>query len=456
VVVAVVLLGGCASASLFKPYPLQMQPIKQQVEQRQYAKAQRALDKYRNDPDKILYLMERGRVAQLGSDRAASIEDFRQAIKAIEVNREKARFTLSGSLATGSALLLNDNAIPYQSDGYERVLLHQFQALNYLFSGDVEAALVEVRRANLEQSEALEAHAKEAAAAEEKGRQYLGQNRSFTDKFAAMNDVANRVKNSFQNAYTFYTSGVIYEIAGNANDAYIDYKKALEIFPGNPYVQRDVLRLASKLGMKDDLQHYQSRFGIKPESAQRGAGDVVVLFENGFVPAKVETGVPIFVGQHVQKIAFPIYLARWWAPTALTVSTGEGQSLGETRPIADVQAMAVKALQEELPLMLVRQILRVVAKRKMSERAGDAAGPLGQFAVDVFNIVSENADRRSWLTLPAHAQILRRSLPAGEYQLRLNNGGVLGTIKVKVVAGRQTVVRVVATGRTLHTESIVK
>jgi hypothetical protein len=447
-------LAGCASSSVFVSYPAQMQPIKRDIQHGHYAKAEEALEKHRDSADKILYMMERARTAQIGKDWQTSIADFRQVINGFKLVDDKAKISLTDTAAQGSSLLTNDNAIPYEGEGYERVFVYHFQALNFLFSKDVDAAMVEVRRANLEQRVALEEHEKELAAAEEKGREYADKNQGFMDAFAAMDAVAGKVKNSFQNAYTFYTSGVIYEIRGSANDAYIDYKKALEIFPDNVYLQRDVLRLAKQLGMTDDYALYKKRFAAEAVPIGKDEGEVIVLFEHGFAPVKLETRVGIFTGQSVQKVAFPIYPGQWQDTSALNVAVEGGKDLGNTSPIVYVQSLAAKALQEDLPAMMVRQILRVVAKKEVSEQAGKAS-PWAKLASDVYNIVSENADRRSWLTLPNDAQILRRPLPAGEYRLRLSNGKAAGGMKIKVVPGKKTVIRVVATENSLHTDAVV-
>lgn len=451
----VLLLVGCASASIFVSYPAQMLPIKKQINSRQYSEAQEKLEAYRNDADNVLYMMERGRVAYLANDNSSSIDDFRQVIALVEAQQEKAKISLTDTAAQGSALLLNDNAIPYVAQGYERVFVHHYQALNYLFSNNIEAAQVEVRRANEEQNLALELHEDELADAEEEGGQMLSDNMAAMESLSSMDSVAARVKNSFQNAYTFYVSGLIYETQGEYNDAYIDYKKALEIFPNNQVLQDDVLRLAAQLGMRDDYKVFKKRLNKEARKIDKDSGQLVVLFETGFVPAKLETHIGIFVGNHVQKIAFPVYASQWRESSLLDVSLSDGTHLGVTSPIVHVQAMAVKSLQEKVPAMLTRQILRVMAKRNMSEQVGKAGGPLAQFATDVFNIISENADRRSWLTLPGEAQILKSALPAGEYRLKLRSGPLSETMTVRVQAGRHTIVRVTETGRLFHTNAIV-
>ena len=48
-------------------------------------------------------------------------------------------------------------------------------------------------------------------------------------------------------------SAIIYEMLGHFDDAYIDYKKALEIVPDNTYLQKDVLRLDRKINFNQNF-----------------------------------------------------------------------------------------------------------------------------------------------------------------------------------------------------------
>jgi len=452
---AVLFLGGCATGSMFTSYPSQIQPIKVQLEGKQYKLAQAALDGKQDDADKILYLSERARVSQLASDTKSSVEDFKRVIEAFEENDEKAKLSASGAAATGASLLSNDNAIPYAGEGYERVFVYQFQAMNYLLSGDLDSAMVEVRRANQEQQYELERFESEVVDAEEDAQEQIDKNGDFMNSFSALQAAAGQVKNSFQNAYTFYVSGLLFEASGSANDAYIDYKKALQIFPDNIYVQRDVLRLAKDLGMREDYQRFKKEFTNTPAPAAAGDGEIVVMFEHGFAPVKTEVKVNLITHKGIRSVAFPTYVAEVKAPAQLEVSVVGGESIGTTSPIVSVQALASKALVERLPGMMARQIMRIFAKAQASEQGGKALGGLGKLAIDVFNVISEKADRRSWLTLPHDAQILRSSLPEGQYKLQFQNGVASGTLDIKVVPGRKTLIRIVGTGAALHTASII-
>jgi hypothetical protein len=448
------MLGGCATTSVFTSYPSQIQKVKQQITSKQFSVAEAELFKHKDDADKILYMMELGRTTQIAADFPKSIDAFKLVIEEMQLNEEKATITASGAMQQGASLLTNDNAIPYSGEPYERIFVHQFQAMNYLFSKDLDSALVEVRRANEQQHLALQNHESEVAKAEEKEKESLEKNKGFMNSFASLQNVAGKVKNSFQNAYTFYASALIYEIQGNYNDAYIDYKKALEIFPGNIYLQKDVLRLAKQLSMNEDYDRFSGKFKVEAAAPDASQGEVIVLFEHGFAPVKQEIKVAINTFNNIHTSAFPTYATIWKEAPPLSIST-DGQKLGETAPIIYVQSLAAKALQEQLPAMMIRQVLRIAAKKQVADKSGKAFGDLGKLGATIFNMVSENADMRSWLTLPNDAQILRNSLPAGEHQLQLTNGTASDTHTITVVPGKKTIIRAISAGKSMYTQSVV-
>ncbi len=457
ILIFMAILGGCSTTSLFTPYPVQIQTIKKLVKNKHYMQARDILSRYSNSADKILYLMERGRVSQIANDRKSSIEDFSQIIEEFDKNEEKPTLNITDSAGETAALLINDNAIPYRGEGYERVFVHHFQAMNYLFSGNFDAALVEVRRANLEQELALERHEQEITNIEHNEKELSALNQRNLHSISSLTTPAEKVKNSFQNAYTFYISGLIYEARGEKNDAYIDYKKALEIFPDNHYLKKDVLRLATQLGLWNDyeqpVKHSISSSRIKSSTIE---GEVVVLFEQGFAPVKMAATIPLFINNHTEQlVSFPVYQTRFHSEVPLSVSLKGGEKIGVTQPIVYVESLAAKALEEHLPTMAVRQALRFAAKREISRQALKKFGEHGELAVDIFNFITEQADRRSWLTLPNNAQILRCHLPKGMHKLNLSNGSANDIIEIEVVPGRITLVRVIATEGIFHIDSTI-
>jgi uncharacterized protein len=456
---ALLLVAGCASTSTFTAYPHKIQPLITSMSNRTPVDVSQCLLSECKSNDLILYNMERGRYAQVVGNSDVSMTDFRASMEKIRENDEKALISASDIGANVAATLVNDNAIPYEGEGYERVLLHHYQALNYLKKKDLEGAGVEVRRANAEQDESLKRFEKELEksqdAAEEKRVGGNGVSRIQT-QYAQMDEVAGKVKNSFQNAYTFYISGFIYELLQQSNDAYIDYKKALEIYPDNRYLQKDVLRLAEKLEMREEVEELKLRF---PANNRRfidengvESGELLVLFEDGFVPQKHEIKIPIPISRGgLVTIAFPIYKEKWSAQIPLRI-LNNNELIGSTEPICDVRALAVKALKEKAPVIATRQIIRAVAKGATTAVAKKQMGELGQFASNIWNLISESADLRSWLTLPANAQILRTALPAGSYRLALQHPMTAGTTyaDITINAGGKTVLQVVRAGGQIY------
>lgn len=450
-VVSVSGLGGCATTSLFTPYPERAAAYRQAAATGSFQPALDDLNQRRDDADRILFLMERGRLAQLAGDTDASQRDFADAITAIGQADQRAIVSARHTLALGAAMISNDNSIPYEGAAYERVFLHHFQSLNYLAKGDLEGALVEVRRANGLQEQAARDHqALIDSAREEAGNRGAAADTShFQRYFAPLDDAANHVRNAFQNAYTFYVSGLLYEAAGKLDDAYIDYKRALAIHPENPYLQQDVLRLAQTLGRKDDITSISGRVALLPPPPA-GSGSVVFLYEEGFAPVKQAVTVPIPWPEAWYVVSFPTYTEAWAPAPALEISNG-AQRLG-TAPVVDVQALASRALRDDLYPMIVRQTLRAVAKHELQQRMDQQGGLIGM-ATWVYNLVSEQADLRSWQTLPHSAQIARMWLPAGPQTLSLAGPYTQTTMTVPVQSGRITVVQIIAAGGKVYSKS---
>lgn len=430
------LLAGCATTSMFNPYPHQAQAFRQAASDPAVATTVlTSLDGKRNSADKMLYLMERARLLQLQNRYADSKTDFEGVIAGFEAIDNKASLTLSGTGAAGSSLLTNDNAIPYKGYGYERVMVHEFQALNYLGLGDAQGAAVELRRASgIQRALELkhEAELSKAKGDASKNSIPLG---DYDQYFTGMDTVTGTLRNSFQNGYTFYTSAVIWEALGEYNDALVDFKKALELNPANTQLQQDVIRVNERID------------GRKPKDATATpTGAIVVLFEQGFVPEKRPINLSLPMGDGTwSSIAFPVYVAQdYVAPSPLSVRGDDPQAaLLQTTPLVDTSALAVKALKEQIPGMLVRQVLRVRAKKEMQNQVANNAGGFAQLATSLYAIVSEQADLRSWLTLPANAQGARLSLSAGPHSLEFASTSGSLSVPIVVRPGRTTIVRVV-------------
>ncbi|MGY3942430.1 COG3014 family protein [Aeromonas tecta] len=453
------LLGGCAShwQDLFVSYSDQMVPLRNQL---LLGHAADALPEVREstlgDDTYVLDRLEQGRIAWLAGQDAGSKQAFAAADSRLAWEDEQAQYRLSRGLAQAGSLLTNDQTMAYQVPDYERTMLHHYQALNYLQRGDAEGALVEVRRANQVQERALKARADEVRAAkaqeEEAGDEQMRQ--LMSRGAPSLDRLIGQVKNGFQNAYTFYFSGVLYEASGDLNDAWVDYQRGYQIAPDNRSLQDALLRLARLRGSPDELRETEQKLGRKAPPLVKNQGQLVVLFEDGLIPARREFFLPLPIATsggdfRTFTVAVPYYDNRASDSGPLAVSLGSRHE--QTSPLVRLEALAAKDLQERLPGMLTRQALRLVAKEQVRRSAAKEGGDVGNILVGIFNTLSERADTRSWLTLPAQASSWQGSLPAGDIRLTLGAGSAMRELPLNIHAGSTTLVWVQRLGAGLTT-----
>lgn len=429
-----VLLGGCAASSVLSPYPSQAKAYQSALDAGTPDAAVQKIGSKTASADAMLYLLEKGRIEQLGDKTDESRSTFDGAIARFQAQDDKAIISASSYAASGASLLTNDNARPYEGRTYERVFVHQYQALNYLAKGDASGALVEVRRANQVQVDALaKKDGKVDSARDDAEKKGLDESQ-YTNYFSPMDLAAGRVKTGFQNAATFYLSGLIYEATGSTNDAFIDYRKALELVPDNAYLQKDVVRTGLSVGL-DDVKKLAAQIGNVQIAPKRGEGEIVVYVEEGYVPAKQGIGIPIWTSKTLNSVSFPIY-PDTAAPTPVVVHI-DGNALSSSL-LVDTRALAVRTLKDEVPGMLARAFLRLLTKQEMQRQAqnNDSTGLLG-LATTIYSLVTDQPDLRSWLTLPGSGQVIRLPLPAGDHTVSLPG---LSPLTVSVRAGRPTLV----------------
>lgn len=424
---AMALLSGCATRSLFQPYPSQARAWTADMAADGSAPL---LKKGADSRDGVLYLQELGRVRQLGGAIEDSESAFRRAFDHYDETDAAARLRASSLVSNTGALLVNDNARPYVAPEYERIFAHAYQALNYWRENDVTGTAVELRAAANEQRVAADRRDDEIADAQQAAREEGLELDEFDSHFAGLDAAAGEVKASFQNAWTFYLSALFWEAHGEYNDALVDYKKALEIHPDSTMLQEDVQRLSR----------------AQDGRVARGKGLVAVIYEQGLVPARRELSLPIPTPHGLFAVAFPTYSAADKPrPAPLTVSVNDGGETARTEVLTDVGGLAARHLREQLPGLLLRQTLRATTKYNLQKKANDDFGPVGAILTQLFNVVSEQADLRSWLSLPAYAQATRLMLPPGEHRLELSTPGGGASLTVPVVEQGVTVIHVVAT-----------
>lgn len=437
-------LSGCGAMSLFVPYPQQIRPSLMQLDQGLMPELlQREVG---SGPDSLLNMLEKARLAQIRGLRDMSRQHFERAIVRLEALDSGALVSLTDIGSQGAALISNDNALPYRGAVYERVFAHHYQALNYLFLNDLVAAGVEARRANAVQEAALRAREGELAKLREEERQLPVSLSQAQSRFEQMDKVAAQVKNSFQNAWAYYLSGLIFELRGEWNDAYVDYQNALELNPQHPLLQADVKRLAQRIGDAARWQH------LPPTKTTQQA--ILIIYENGFVPLKSQQGIVLPIGHGLLTIAFPVY--RFFPLSGALQVRLDGGAPQTTQQLLNVQSLAARDLQEKRLGQFVRQAGRAITKSQIQRISHKEGGALGALLAGLYSVISENADLRSWLSLPNRVDALRLPVSVGAHQLYLQDDyqGQMYPVSLNIEANTLTLLHVINTGQRLYVYSV--
>ncbi|NMP33399.1 hypothetical protein HII17_17770 [Thalassotalea sp. M1531] len=425
--------------NLFRDYAQELNEVRTQIAQGDVSKAiSISQSPTKGTTNYQLSLLEQGRLAFLNQDYKQSQWWFNQSYQALESDREKANLRVGRGLEKVNALITNDNAIGYQPAAYEQSMMHGYQALNYLFQNNLEAALVEVRRANIVQETALNSYEQELLEAKSNTNGVNWQ--EVNDAIAPLDSRIGEVKNGFQNAYTFYLSGLLYEAANQLNDAYIDYKKALEIYPDNSFLQKDVLRLGSVLGMDNDLNVFKQRFNHEVKTKSVNNGELVVIYEQGLIDAMQEHSLrlPVWTSNgdmRFYSFSVPTYGYSNFVENPLIMEV-EGKVL-QTEAIVKLQSLVAKQLKDNMPAIVARQALRIISKEQLRRKMSKEGGDVGNILAGLYSLASENADTRSWLTLPGDVQMLRTQHLAGKQQLKFSG---MAPLEVEINAKRITLV----------------
>ena len=390
-----------------------MQDLQIALEAGETEKAYTNLQKNAPKKPDIPFLFELGLVAHYANHFQESNTAFDQAGDIAED-----RYTKSVSKEAAS-LVTSDQMRPYSGTRYERLLSHYYRAINYVYLNQLEGALVECRRAT-----ALINY-------------FKGENEKY---------------NFFGAGFLAHLSGILFEATGEWNDAYISYKQAAEYYRNAAEktgvempedIGRSLVRLARKLGFLDELERYEEEYG-KFSRRPENTGELILFYESGYVPPKGEDAltfpilkaddvddekfVPTLMGRQgrVYKDIELEYLLRVAIPTldsdrpvlsGIEVVVGDMKMRGML--VEDVENIAIETFKAQRPIILLRTLGRALLKYLAYREANKENEVLG-LLVNLAGVVTEQADKRSWQTLPNQIFMVRMSLPAGTHTLNLS------------------------------------
>ncbi len=377
-----------------------------------YDQALKVLD----DPQKygtnnqLLFLLDKGLVLHLSGEYEESIAVFEEA-------KLKYEQLYTQSISKGAlSWLWNDYALPYRGEDFERVTINIFQALNFVALGKVEEALVEARDVDSTLN-------------------------AINSQYAA--DQKNVYR---QDAFARLLMGILYEADGNLNDALISYRMSWLAYAGDykkqynvevpQILKENLLAAAQKFGDRD-LADYQKAFpSLSYESwdEKQSKAQVFVVEYQGQAPIKLPVEIPIPMPDgYISQIAFPHYEKRTGNLIATAINataTDDGSVYYEKSQLGqDIAAIAVKNLNDRKVRIIAKAILRTTGKyvaekaieKQIARKNGEGSASAVRLIGSLFNMFSEKADLRSWLTLPAQIRLGHLILEPGEYDITVGN-----------------------------------
>lgn len=419
----------------------------------------------RDGADQLLCLYELGGFYHLGGDARKSAEFFNLADEVARAYEGRAVVSAGASTRTAGAVVLNDSLLRFEGYGYDKVMSRTLNALNYVLMGDLEGARVEVRKAEEYQRLERERHQRELQKAGP--RPPAGAEAARVDNptvqaaYGRMFDQARRVRNSFENAFTYYLSSQVYLAQGEEglNDAMVEIRRASELAPQCPAVAATYQEIARAhdggAGTLADLGQTKARLQAAssdpsggtaastvpdpaPAAAPAEGGSVVVCFEAGLVPPLEEVKFSLPASGRLYSLAFPIYRDFGATQPPLAVTPAVPARTFTTATILETRSLAVKSLQERMPGILTRGLLGAAAKGEVQKKAEKEWGFLGGLLTGLASVAVTNSDRRSWQSLPAEVQVTRFHLPPGPNTLSVRGPGWTEPVPLNVAPGSQT------------------
>ncbi|GAL09993.1 putative lipoprotein [Vibrio astriarenae] len=162
--VGLVACSNLSVSNLFSHYSVTNQSTRNALVQGDYSAAQKSLESRADQT--MLGSFELGRVSFLNEQEALSLSSLQRADTQVRQWQDKPVISITDSLSSAGALAVNDNLTDYHPRDYELGFLHLYLGLNYIYSNDLEGALVEIRRANQVQEAAKQKREKSLKSAE--------------------------------------------------------------------------------------------------------------------------------------------------------------------------------------------------------------------------------------------------------------------------------------------------
>jgi hypothetical protein len=188
----------------------------------------------------------------------------------------------------------------------------------------------------------------------------------------------------------------------------------------------DLFRIAEAAGRNDEVQSIHDKFSdvqwVSQDEAE-GLGKIIFIHFNGRSPVKKGAKLSIPYDSGIVTIAMPRYdvdppLCR---SIMLFAESGHETAEAEAELVEDINKIAVKNLQDRKTRVLAKAAARAAAKQTSIHQLTKDENL--RMLLSLANSLLEQADTRTWRTLPGEIYLSRLFVPEGKYFLYVDQCG---------------------------------
>ena len=417
--------------------------------------------------NKLIYNFELGRLHYLNNNPKESNQYFNLADDQLEANYKTVKDVVLSNL-------LNPMMEIYRGEEFEKFMLNYYKSMNYISLGQPDEAVVEARKITL--------------ASDRLSEKNKNPNKYNKDPFAFnLQGMIYEMSGDMNNAFISYR---------NAANTYIDAGGVYYGTSTPDQLKIDLLKSASAMGFTDEQEKYEQLFNQKLQNNKSEYGELILFCEEGNAPVKTEISFTIvntgngnafqYVDQYGSYVSFPfvysnyginnnqlsdiktfrVAMPQYSIVTKNQISKSVNVN-GESQVpqlAQDFNTLAVSVLNERFLTELAKTAARFIVKRatekgsgklaeniansnsksneteeekKKREDRAEAVGNVVSFLVNITNSVTEKADTRCWISLPAYISYMRIPLKEGENTIDINANGKKQTLKINSQKGIQ-------------------
>ncbi len=365
--------------------------------------------------DALVWRLEEGASARAAGDLKKSLEAFEKAYE----NSEQYTSEISISEET-AAILTNQSFISYKGRPYEKIMLCAYQALNEMELKNFESAAVWLRRMENKQADAERENEEKIRDSNAAIKQAKKENKNAncdTEK-TILNSVekfekfygkgflspVQKTRGLYVNPFAYWLAGLYYLNAAYDNS---DRQKASDFF-----------RLGSEMV---DIPIFKEDFKRAEEAANGGSPAPVsyVVYEEDIAPARdqFKLDLPLYlINESIPHVSMNFPYLRPLLSKTPDPSVKVGKNFPRFYIVANMDSIISEDFRNELPSIITKTLISSAVKAGTQAALASAAGGGWEslaviIAGSVYQIMTNDADLRSWSTLPKRIKIARFSTP---------------------------------------------